>query len=259
MGSSPAETWLSSPLPQTLQIFISQNLQENGYLAIRSALRAAALGFLFRVKCLLGWGWWPTTDMKAFLFKKWHSSGSTESFWSPCFFKVFLSSVSKSLYIFLLIHCIKMNQNKQGNIFTCSSLGWRPPCWAGLSRGTCPSDQPASTPRAPNPLVQPAHLVEDPILFIASATSKIASSWGRHCSRFLRPMWRKERRSFNFTWGWRSYFESWVKSTSRNFFFSKWDPTWKQFLIFFRMSGFNCDTIDPPVQESFEVPERGQK
>ena len=204
MGSSPAETWLSSPLPQTLQIFISQNFQENGYLAIRSALRAAALGFLFSVKCLLGWGWWPTTDMKAFLFKKWHSRGSTESFWSPCFFKVFLSSVRRSLYIFLIFCWIKINQNKQGNIFTCSSLGWRPPCWAGPSRGRCPSNPPASTPRAPNPLVQPAHLVEDPILFIASATSKIASSWGRHCSRFLRPMWRKERRSFNFTWGWRS-------------------------------------------------------
>ena len=35
-------------------------------------------------------------------------------------------------------------------------------------------------------------------------TSRIASNWGRHCSRFLRPMWRNERRSFSLTWGCRS-------------------------------------------------------
>ena len=34
------------------------------------------------------------------------------------------------------------------------------------------------------------------------------------------------------------------------------DFTWKQFLIFFKISGFNCETMDPPVQESFEVPGR---
>ena len=31
-------------------------------------------------------------------------------------------------------------------------------------------------------------------------------------------------------------------------------PTWKQCFILTRLSGFNCETIDPPVQESFEVP-----
>ena len=40
-----------------------------------------------------------------------------------------------------------------------------------------------------------------------------------------------------------------------NFFFFL-DFTWKQFLIFFKISGFNCETMDPPVQESFEVPGR---
>ena len=67
-------------------------------------------------------------------------------------------------------------------------------------------------------------------------TSKMASSCGLHISRFLRPMWKKERRSLSLTWGWRS---------------------WKQFLIFFRMSGLSCETMDPPVQESLEVPEVG--
>ena len=38
--------------------------------------------------------------------------------------------------------------------------------------------------------------------------------------------------------------------------FLLFDFTWKQFLIFFKISGFNCETMDPPVQESFEVPGR---
>ena len=44
-----------------------------------SALSAAALGFLLSVKCLSVCGMWPTAEMKAFLFRKWHSSGRTES------------------------------------------------------------------------------------------------------------------------------------------------------------------------------------
>ena len=84
-------------------------------------------------------------------------------------------------------------------------------------------------------------------------TSKIASNWGLHCSRFLRPMWRKERRSFSFTCGCRS----WRETLSLAAFFNcAVDFTWKQFLIFFKISGFNCETMDPPVHESFEVPER---
>ena len=85
-------------------------------------------------------------------------------------------------------------------------------------------------------------------------TSRIASNWGRHCSRFLRPMWRNERRSFSLTWGCRSLREE----SGFIFIFGCFNFTWKQFLIFFKISGFNWDTIDPPVQESFEVPGREQ-
>lgn len=66
-----------------------------------------------------------------------------------------------------------------------------------------------------------------------AGTSNIASSCGLHSSRFRRPMWKKERRSLSLTWGWRS---------------------WKQFLIFFRMSGLSWETMEPPVHESLEVP-----
>ena len=43
---------------------------------------------------------------------------------------------------------------------------------------------------------------------------------------------------------------------SETHFLGCFDFTWKQFLIFFKISGFNCETMDPPVQESFEVPGR---
>ena len=152
-------------------------------------------------------------------------------------------------------------------VLTCLSPGWRPPCWVGQWRGTCPSSRPTLTPTAPSPPMQPEHSVK--ILFLSINqvwkywnrarfhhvlyTSKIASNWGLHCSRFLRPMWRKERRSFSFTCGCRS----WRETLSLAAFFNcAVDFTWKQFLIFFKISGFNCETMDPPVHESFEVPER---
>ena len=66
------------------------------------------------------------------------------------------------------------------------------------------------------------------------ATTKIFSNSRRHCSKFRLGMWKYDKSSFNLTWGWRS---------------------WKQCCIFTSISGPNCDTIEPPIQESLDVPE----
>ena len=110
------------------------------------------------------------------------------------------------------------------------SREWRPPCWAGPWRGRCPSSRPTLTPTALNPPMQPEpryhktaqHRPDSDCKGVGSSlcigyhqefystmldTSRIASNWGRHCSRFLRPMWRNDRRSFSFTWGCRSFKE----------------------------------------------------
>ena len=70
------------------------------------------------------------------------------------------------------------------------------------------------------------------------ATARIFSNSRRHCSKFRLGMWKNDKSSFNFTWGWRS---------------------WKQCWIFTRISVFNCDTIEPPVHESLDVPENHYK
>ena len=45
-------------------------------------------------------------------------------------------------------------------VLTCLSPGWRPPCWVGQWRGTCPSSRPTLTPTAPSPPMQPEHSVK---------------------------------------------------------------------------------------------------